>query len=552
MTNPEIARHFRELGKLMELHGDNPFKIRSYTNAYNKLRKDDRDLAAMSEAELQKLEGVGKAIAGKIHELTTTGRMETLEKWRAKTPEGIREMLGISGFGPKKVKAVWDGLGVTTVGQLLYAINENRLVELKGFGLKTQESLKHKLEFLQKSRGRFLYRTVAVAAEALLEQLTELFPDERFSRAGALRRACPSLERITLLTTLSPARAAKIPGLTVTATHEQRTDAEVDEMPVMLYHCSRENFGSKLFRHTGSPAFLEAFVKAFPDSEFSGLAEETEVFERAGLPFIEPEMREEEWGLELARKDALPALIQRRDLRGLLHVHTTFSDGIHSLRQMVDAAREQGFEYILITDHSQAAFYANGLRPERVREQWAEIDALNAELDDIRILKGIECDILGDGALDYGDVELLNGFDLLIASVHSNLNMDEEKATERLLNAIRNPRTNILGHPTGRLLLSREGYPIDHRRVIDACAEHRVAIEINANPYRLDLDWTWIPYAMERGVPLCINPDAHSIGGIDDVRWGVAAARKGGLTAEACLNCRPADEIISWANGRES
>lgn len=547
MTNPEIARHFRELGKLMELHGDNPFKIRSYTNAYNKLRKDDRDLAAMGPEELQKLEGVGKAIAEKIHELATTGRMETLEKWRAKTPEGIREMLNISGFGPKKVKAVWDGLGVTTVGQLLYAINENRLVELKGFGLKTQETLKHKLEFLQKSRGRFLYRTMALAAEALLQQFRELHPTARFEETGGLRRGCTTLTTLELVTTLAPALVAQIPGLAVKESDNDRTLAEVDELPLTLYHCTADNFGSKQFRRTGSPDFLRAFVDKFPNTDFSGLAEETEVFARAQVQWIPPELREQDWVLDQMSTGTPPApLIEQSDLRGVVHTHTTYSDGLHSLRQMAEAARDAGYEYILITDHSQAAFYANGLKPDRVREQWKAIDALNEELSPFRILKGTECDILSDGSLDY-DEELLAGFEVVIASIHSNLNMDEERATQRLLTAIAHPRTNILGHPTGRLLLSREGYPIDHRRIIEACAEHGVAIELNANPYRLDLDWTWLPYARECGVPISINPDAHSVGGLDDTRWGVVAARKGGLTVADCLNAGSADDLLRFA-----
>ena len=546
MTNPEIARHFRELGKLMELHGDNPFKIRSYTNAYNKLRKDDRDLAAMSEAELQQLDGVGKAIAGKIHELTTTGRMETLEKWRAKTPEGIREMLDISGFGPKKVKAVWDGLGVTTVGQLLYAINENRLVELKGFGLKTQESLKHKLEFLQRSRGRFLYRTVALASEALLSQLRIKFPGERFAPVGALRRACPTVTGIEVVTTLAPALVAQIEELVVKKNDGDRTEAEVDEMPVTFWHCADSDWGSKLFRRTGSPEFLRAFVAAFPDLDFTGLPREEDIFARAQVPYIPAEMRESDRAVILARDGEIPVLIEQRDIRGIIHAHTTYSDGIHSLREMAKACADAGYEYLLVTDHSRAAFYANGLSADRVREQWAEIDALNLELEDFTILKGTECDILSDGSLDYDD-DLLAGFDLVIASVHSNLNMDRERATERLLRAIENPYTNILGHPTGRLLLSREGYPVDHAAILDACARHSVAVELNANPYRLDLDWSWIPYAMERGVPVSINPDAHSVGGIADVRWGVAAARKGGLTSAACLNKSSVAQILSWA-----
>jgi DNA polymerase (family 10) len=544
MTNPTIARHFRELAKLMELHGDNPFKIRSYTNAYNKLRKDDRELATMSEAELVKLEGVGKAIAGKIHELATTGTMETLEKWRAKTPEGIREMLNVSGFGPKKVKAVWDGLGVETVGQLLYAINENRLVELKGFGAKTQETLRQKLEFLQRSRGKLHYRTGALAAEAFLSQLRRAFPDERFEPTGELRRACPTLSSIELLTTLAPAPIAigapNIKGVTVKEQCVERSLLSMDEVPFTLYHCTHENFGSKQFRRTGSPEFLRAFLDRFPDRTFTDIAEEKDVFARAQVQYLIPELRED--GTYLDGSFTVPEVITEADIRGVVHAHSTYSDGIHSLREMALGSRERGYEYLVISDHSEAAFYANGLTERRVREQWAEIDRLNAELAPFRIFKGIECDILSDGSLDY-DADLRSGFEVVIASVHSNLNMDEERATERLLAAIANPHTTILGHPTGRLLLSRAGYPIDHARVIDACADHGVAIELNANPYRLDLDWSWLPYARERGVPVSINPDAHAVGGIDDIRWGVAVARKGGLTRAGCLNAQTADEF---------
>jgi DNA polymerase (family 10) len=260
---------------------------------------------------------------------------------------------------------------------------------------------------------------------------------------------------------------------------------------------------------------------------------------------IPPELRDSVWPIELARQNALPVLIEEADIRGVVHTHSTYSDGINTVRQMAEASRERGYEYLVMSDHSQAAFYANGLKADRVREQWREIDALNEEMAPFRILKGTECDILSDGSLDY-DEELLAGFDLVIASVHSNLNMDEERAMERLLAAIANPYTNILGHPTGRLLLSREGYPIDHAAVIDACAEHRVAIELNANPYRLDLDWSWVPYAVERGVKVSINPDAHSTGGIDDIHYGVLAARKGGLRKVDCLNTRGVEDLLAY------
>jgi DNA polymerase (family 10) len=245
----------------------------------------------------------------------------------------------------------------------------------------------------------------------------------------------------------------------------------------------------------------------------------------------------------------LGKLITEDAVKGVIHTHTTYSDGLHELREMAEYAKEQGFLYIGITDHSQSAFYANGLKEDRVREQWAAIDALNLELAPFRILKGIESDILNNGELDYSD-ELLEGFDFVIASIHSNLRMDKEKATQRLLKAIENPYTSMLGHPTGRLLLSREGYPIDHMAVIDACAEQGVVIEINANPYRLDLDWEWIPYAMEKGVLISVNPDAHSKAGIHDIHYGIAAARKGGLTAEACLNTRDAAGFLAGLKSR--
>ncbi len=542
MTNPQIARHFNTLAKLMELHKDNPFKIRSYVSAYNKLRKMDEPLTGKSEKELQEIDGVGKAIAAKIHELCATGKMETLEKWKSKTPEGIQEMLSIRGFGPKKVKAVWDGLGVTTVGQLLYAINENRLVELKGFGAKTQETLREKLEFHQRSQGQFLYRTLDVAAEALLTKLKANFPDEVFERTGALRRLCPTLTNIAVITTLTPTAAQTIEGAEFTGDGAQGaekgfTNMVVDGFPVRLYYCTKDKFGSKQFRHTGTPAFLEAFVKAFPDTDFQGCATEAEVFAKAPCSPIPPELREDGTYIELARKDQLPTLLEVSDIRGVVHSHSTYSDGIHTLRQMAEAARDKGYEYLVISDHSKTAVYADGLPVERVKEQWTEIDELNEELSPFRIYKSIESDILADGNLDYSD-DILEGFDLVIASVHSGLNMDEEKATQRILTAIKNPYTTILGHPTGRLLLSRAGYPLDHKRIIDACAEYKVAIELNANPYRLDIDWTWIPYAMEKGVQISINPDAHSTGGINDIKYGVCAARKGGLTANGCWNSK--------------
>ena len=551
MTNKEIAKSFQLLGNLMELHGENPFKIRSYQNAYRTLRSLDQPLADMEEAEIASIKGVGKAISGKIRELVENGKMEALEKYKAKTPEGIQEMLNIKGFGAKKIMAVWQGLGVESAGELLYAVNENRLVELKGFGKKTQDQLKQQLEYFQRSKHKFHYAALEAEAKALEAAVRKTLPDARVSLCGAVRRCANVVDRIDLLI----GREGTLEELFEQGLLQRREEKAgaiyaqtANEMPVAVHQCSPQEFGSQLFRLTGHPDFIEAFAQSKPGLSVEGLAEETTVFEKAGLPFIAPELREQEWALELAAKGTLPQLIEDQDIKGVVHAHSTYSDGGHSLRDMALYAKELGYEYLGMTDHSKSAFYANGLQPERVFQQMEEIDDLNQELAPFRIFKGIESDILNDGSLDYEE-DVLKMFDFIIASVHSNLRMDEAKATQRLITAIENPYTRILGHPTGRLLLSRQGYPIDHKKVIDACAANGVAIELNASPYRLDLDWAWIPYALEKGVLLSVNPDAHSKEGIHDIRFGVRSARKGGLTAEKCLNAKGVEGFGEWVIG---
>ena len=310
---------------------------------------------------------------------------------------------------------------------------------------------------------------------------------------------------------------------------------------VVLYQCSSAAWGSKLFKYTGAVPFLETFVKEHPDLDFKNLPGEEAVFEKANSAFIAPELRE---SAESSGAKSSLQLIQDQDLKGILHVHTTYSDGLHTLREMCEHTRSLGYAYIGITDHSQSAFYANGLKPDRVLAQMEEIDQLNVELAPFRIFKGIESDILNDGSLDYEDA-LLEKFDFVIASVHSNLRMTIEKATERVVRAIGHPSTTILGHPTGRLLLSREGYPLDWDAVFEACAKHKVSIELNAHPRRLDIDWSMISRALAHGIRISINPDAHSKDGILHTRFGVMVARKGGLTAEGCLNAMGVEDIIS-------
>jgi len=535
MTNKEFANLFRELAKIMELHGENPFKIRSYQSAYINLRKLDKPVVEMDVKALSAIKGIGKAISSKIREVADTGKMETLEKYRAITPVGVREMLNISGFGPKKIRTIWKDLGVETIGELLYAVNENRLIELKGFGAKTQEDLKTKLAYLQLSKGQFLYARVEEEAKELKEQLFASFPDAIIEFTGAIRRRCTTLSDISIL--MAGVEPQLIAGFINGAILEGHTikATSAKGYPVVIYTCKKEEWGSKQFRYTASTAFMDIFVKTFKGIDFKQIEAEKTIFEKVNIGYLPAELREESWGLQLAQSNNVPELIEAHQIKGVIHTHTTYSDGINTLEEMVDYASEQGYEYIGITDHSKAAFYAGGLKEDKVLEQMAAIDRLNEQQNKISILKGIESDILADGSLDYEDA-ILKQFDFIIASVHSNLRMDKEKATQRLIKAIENPYTSILGHPTGRLLLSRPGYPIDHQKIIDACAANQVAIELNANPLRLDMDWTWIPAALEKGVFISINPDAHSCKGIHDIHYGTLAARKGGLTEKQCLN----------------
>jgi len=486
MTNKEIANKFQELASLMELHGENKFRIRSYSSAYITLRKQSDPLSEMSDDEIGAIKGVGNAISGKIRELLNTGEMEAMKKYQDKTPQGIQDMLKIKGFGPKKISVIWKELEVESVGELLYACNENRLVELNGFGQKTQADLKNKLEYFLVSKNKFHYASLEKDANVLLEKIQNALPDAKVSWVGEMRRACPIVNVMEFLVA-SDEPIDSIFEMDFLSLEKKEANHFVakneKEKPVTIFTCSKNEFGSKLFRYSSSDEFLKAFIKN--------------------------------------------------------------NDGINTLREMAEYSKKLGYDYLGITDHSQAAFYANGLKEDRVMQQFAEIDTLNEELAPFKIFKGIESDILNDGSLDY-PTDVLRQFDFIIASVHSNLKMDKEKATNRLLKAIENRYTTILGHPTGRLLLSRTGYPIDHKKIIDACATYGVAIELNSNPYRLDLDWTWIPYALEKGVMISINPDAHSTGGIHDIHFGVLPARKGRLTKEMCLNAKSVEDFAKF------
>jgi DNA polymerase (family 10) len=538
MSNKEIARKFNLLGKVMELHDENPFKVRSYTSAYASLRKVSSPLVEMSEEELSEIKGVGKAIVGKIVELRDSGSMVTLQRYVDITPPGIFEMLQIRGFGPKKVKVIWNQLNITTPGELLMACQENRLVELKGFGMKTQKALQEQLEFYFASRGQVHYAYVIDEANELLVLLQDRFSQKLVELTGEIRRKMPIVNAIEILTTASE---EEMEAFILELAEEIPELLSYKGYAVEITQVEEAYFGMEQFEKSASKEFLEA-----ADIEYEAYEEEESIFLEWDMAFVDPEYRESAMAVDQAKYGMLPDLITNEDMLGVVHNHSTYSDGLHTLKEMSDYTRDNGFQYLVMSDHSKAAFYADGLKEDQVEAQWAEIDQINASYDDgFRVYKGIEADILNDGSMDYGN-DFLSQFEVVVASIHSQLNMDMEKANRRLIKAIENPHTHILGHMTGRLLLSRAGYPIDHGLIIDACAANGMIIELNANPQRLDMDWTWIPSALEKGVMISINPDAHVRESIHYMQFGVHVARKAGLTKEQCLNSKNADDFARW------
>lgn len=558
MENKTISRNLKLLSQLMELHNENPFKVKSLANSAFTINKLPFSLSKKTLEELGQISAIGKSTAAKIWELFQTGTIQELEDFYQKTPPGIIEILSIKGLGPKKVITIWKELAIEDIGELLYACNENRLIDAKGFGQKTQIEIKKAIEFKMASNGRFLYAQVEEYAQYLIEKLKEKLPELQISFTGDFRRKCEIIDGLdvligSLLTTEVENAIKTIATLEVLELKNQSIEAEnTNGIKIYFNFCESNDFALQLAYQTGNNTHTDELKARLKDHISEKFSAEEKVYEKAGLPFIEPELREGRNEFLLADAGNLPKLIRWEDLKGTLHNHSTWSDGIHTLEEMAVFCRDElQLQYLGISDHSKSAFYAKGLYEERVLAQHKEIDALNSKLNGFKIFKGIESDILFDGSLDYS-TEILASFDFVVASIHSVFKMTEEKATSRLITAIENPFTTILGHPSGRLLLSRSGYPVDFKKVIDACAANGVVIEINSNPLRLDMDWRWHQYALEKGVMLSINPDAHSNAGFYDMHYGLLAARKGGLSAEKCLNSFTLEEITQFFKTKKS
>lgn len=565
MTNKKVAAVLNETAQLIELTGGNPFRARAFSGAARTIRDLDEPLQTyLDDDALQTIDGIGEGLAAQLRDLFARGSFDLRDDLLNAVPPGLLDVLRINGLGTKRVRTLWEELDITSLDDLEEAATANQIQTISGFGAKTESNILESLRKLRRYDAQRRYADVHAAAHALRDAVAE-HTGARVALVGAFRRQVPTLKQLTLITTADATDTATALGdagyADIDTAHDALppharatvTTTLPDGFPVALHVVDAAAFGTARWHHTGSDAYRDAFVSDYGPVE--AVPTEDDLFSAANAPAHPPELRESAWADALDTAPSAEALIRVDDLHGTIHNHTTASDGAHSLRAMAEAARERGLSYIGICDHSQSLTVASGLTPDEVRTQFDAIDALNAEYEAegiaFRVFKGIESDILKDGSLDYED-DLLAAFDLVVASVHSGFTMTETEATERVIQAVSHPATTVLGHPTGRLLLVREGYPLDHRAVIDACAAHNVALELNANPYRLDLDWTHVRYAVEQGVLISINPDAHATDELDNVRWGVAAARKGGLTAAHCLNAKSLSDFADWLAHRSS
>jgi len=568
MDKKSVAKILKEIGVILDLKGDNPFKTRAYHNGARIVESLTDNLKDLVESgEIANLKGIGKALSDKITTMVQTGNLPYYEELKSSIPEGLLELIKIPGLGAKKVKIVYEKLEVTTIGELEYACRENRLRDLDGFGEKSQQNIIAAIELRKKYNERFLYPVALQESENLENYLNKNSKIIRLEMAGSLRRKLETIKDIDFVCSclendrkeIMDYFAAYPEKLSVISQGDTKSAITLesgincdfrlvndDEFAFLLHHST----GSKE-HNTQMRGYAKSFnLKMNEYGIFNGenridCADENEIFEKLKLEYIPPELREGLGEIELAKKKQLPELYDGNPFYGVLHVHSTYSDGANTIEEIVKACQEINLQYVGICDHSKSAFYANGLNEERVKQQHSEIDKINSKLEDFRVFKGIEVDILTDGSLDFDD-ETLSTFDFVVASVHSQFNLSEEAMTERILNAISNPYVTILGHPTGRLLLGREPYKLDMEQVIKKAGELGTAIEINSSPYRLDLDWRLGKLANEHEVKTALNPDAHVLEGLTDFKYGIGIARKGWFKKERVLNSYNLSEIENY------
>lgn len=550
LETPEVFKLLIEYGRRAQLAGGNPYRARAYIRAAESLAAQTEPLDRLiAKKRLREISGIGEAIAAVIERLHRTGSHPSLEKMRGEIPAGVLDLLAIPGLRPDKAVKLYRELGITTFAELEGAVADDSLWKTRSLSSALQRKIKQGLQIRRESEGaRHMHR-----AEELLLAAQE-----------NVRRAQKGLKSVTIAGDFR--RGSELVSdlaLVAEAPSMENSPAVLKSGDLTVHLTDPKRLGITLLRATGNPdhlAQLEELARGkgyvltadglMKGRKLIAAKAEADIYKALGLAYIEPELREGRGEIERAAAGKLPELVTMEDLRGILHAHTVASDGANTLEQMAKATRERGYRYFGVTDHSQSAHYAGGLSAEEIEEQHAEADRLNAKSGaGFRIFKGIESDILPDGSLDYPD-DVLRRFDFIVASVHGEFRLDRAAQTKRIIRAVSNPFATILGHMTGRQLLRRPGYEVDVEKILSACARHGVAVEINANPWRLDLDWRWFERALELGCMFSIDPDAHDTGEIDNVRWGVAMARKGGIPKDRILNCLDLPGFAAWLDWR--
>lgn len=574
MSPQQVAKILDEIGTMLEVRDENPFKCRAYHNAAKIISSLTQDLEAIINAgELRNVKGIGPALTEKITELVKTGALAYYTELRQSMPSGFSDLLRIEGLGPKKINLLFKQLNIQTIAELKKAAEEHRLASIPGFGKKTEENILQGITRLEKNVDKHLYPKARTAAERICKTIKSIKGVTACEIAGSLRRLKEVIGDIDIVVCARPDSKARImdaftshPDVeTIIARGETKSSVRLSsgincdlrvvdsgEYPFALAYFTGSkdhNIGMRTLAKKFGWSLNEYGFSKIGSDEKRGKAKqavkcksETELYQAVGLAYIPPELRENMGEIEIAAAGSLPTLVSYDDLRGTFHCHTDYSDGSATLEQMADAAIVQGWKYLGIADHSKIAAYAGGLTEGAVRDQHKEIDRLNGKFRGFRLFKGTEADILPDGTLDWSE-KLLASFDYVVASIHSKFKMTEEEATKRLIMAIKNKHVTMIGHPTGRLLLQRDGYPVNLIDVINAAGDYGKIIEINSHPERLDLDWRFCKVAKEKGVMLSINPDAHSIEGLFDVRYGINIARKGWLGPRDILNTRSTEEV---------
>jgi len=570
MTREEISSLFEEIALLLEMKGENPFKVRAYRSGAETVRSYPDDILRMArDNQLSGIKGLGEALRDKLHELATTGRLEYYEKLRAEFPATLFELFELQGLGAKKIMLLHRELGISSIAELKQACLDGRIAGQPGFGEKSQHNILESIEHREKNAGRFLLGSVAMVVDRLLDLLRDHPESLRVAACGSYRRGRETIGDIDLLVaTPHPAVLTEyfstLPGVNKILVHgETKISVLLDEgMQCDLRAVANAQFPFALQYFTGSKEHNVALRQLANDKGWSlneyaftatrydaeaipAINEEADIYQALGLQCIPPEMRENLGEIEAARDNKLPRLIEIGNLRGTFHNHTTESDGRNTLEEMVEAAQDLGLQYLGIADHSKSSFQANGLDEERLLRQVEKIRTLNGELEGFRIFAGSEVDILKDGALDFSD-DVLSQLDYCVASVHNVMNLDEDTMTRRIIRAMENPHVTMLGHMTGRLLLKRDAYAVNHAKIIDAAAETRTIIELNCSPKRLDMDWRWWHRARDKGVLCSINPDAHSTAQLQYLHYGILQARKGWLRKEDVANTLSLETITEF------